>query len=898
MMKKIRNNPCLWICLLITLLWGILNIRFILGEYSCFYTDIGGDTFHINYPLYCLFSEVFQGKDFDSYFLNVGLGMDMSSYVYQYLNPVNLFVVLLPESLLPWSILLASYIKLVVIGIFGYKLFFEWIGNMWGSLVAALVWTFSSYVMLWGQHFGFCTSMMMFTVFLYLVHLYAADRKKQYKAILVIWITFLLFTNYYFLYMSGIIGACYICIFLIFQKKSRKKIIEKLAGLLGMGILGISIGGVCLIPTLLVFLSSTRVNAVRVENIEFLKPYNFKWILTFIARLFSNNTLGAGNQYTGQVNYYETAMLFTSSLFFLALPYLLLNKKTRKKTAFLTAASVFLLVFPVTGKILTMNVSNQRWSYILCLLEALVCGTFVKMLLEEVNKRKIWFSLTAGAMAAGGAYLLLHSKQEAYGYQLHGIYILIFAVFLLAYGAAALLKSRNLIKKTFPIFLSGMLCIELMVANYPTINFRENPTRHQIASEYYNDGSGKIYEKLVKEDPSLFRLAKSYVSASFNDGMCQGYPGLTVYLSTNAKELVDLKERYGGKGNGNNSVAFDETNFIMQALLGMKYFLTIPGCSMPSQMYEYIGAEANKEIYRFSEALPFGYFYNREWNIEEIADMNEVERTYAALHGFYFTDKASQTEYKSAAMNRLKNDSLLDWDVVPVNCTAVKTETGISVTEMKEDPNLILEDVGQLLSQGISYIFTVEAKVAEKVEMELYYKNDTNGAFNPYQVYTFTISPKADTWQCILPAGITDLRLDVSSDTDKVVIEQLSVGKNKQTDEAYEQLRDSEVKDTSFENNTYHATVFNSGKDMEMLCVPLLYAEGFQAYVDGERTNMYNINSGLCGIEITPGEHEVKLVYKAPYEKVGVILSVAGLTVYGILLLYFQRQKNKKTKGQ
>ena len=69
-MKKIRNNPYFWIWILTSFLWGILNIRYILGEYACFYTDIGGDTFHINYPLYCLFSEVFQGKGFDSYFLN------------------------------------------------------------------------------------------------------------------------------------------------------------------------------------------------------------------------------------------------------------------------------------------------------------------------------------------------------------------------------------------------------------------------------------------------------------------------------------------------------------------------------------------------------------------------------------------------------------------------------------------------------------------------------------------------------------------------------------------------------------------------------------------------------------------------------------------------------------
>ena len=43
---------------------------------------------------------------------------------------------------------------------------------------------------------------------------------------------------------------------------------------------------------------------------------------------------------------------------------------------------------------------------------------------------------------------------------------------------------------------------------------------------------------LKEQDDSVYRIEKSYTSASENDGMSQGYNGLSVYMSTNPASLV------------------------------------------------------------------------------------------------------------------------------------------------------------------------------------------------------------------------------------------------------------------------------------------------------------------------------------------------------------------------
>lgn len=906
--KQFFTNPFLWLFLITSGMFGLLFIRFILGEYAYFYTDMGADTFDINYPLYCLFSQVFHGKGYEDYFLNVGLGMDMSSYVFQYLNPVNLLVVMLPEHLIPWSVLLATYIKLLVISIVGYKLFYRWIHHKWGAFTAALLWTFSSYVMLWGQHYGFCTSIMMFTVFLYLVHLFVDDEEKSRNWLLILWITLMLFTNYYFLYMSGILGALYVVIWLSFHRHW-KKMPVKIFGLAGIGILGICIGGVCLIPTWNIFQASTRVGAVNMNNPNYLfHPVSAKWLFGFLARMFSNNTMGIADKYSGAGNYYEMAMLFTSSLFFIALPYLLMKKGMRLKTLFLTALSIVALILPFTGKLFTMNGAVQRWSFILCMLEALAVGMFVKLFLAEENRLRVRIAVAVSLAVMAFSYALLFYGQKEGYFELKIEYLLIFAAFLLVFSLLMISRGKYAgLDRVIPVLLIVVLCGELLIANYPCINFRENPTREQVVAQYYQDGTREVYEALKEKDDSLYRVAKTYESASENDSLVQGYAGLSGYLTTNPKELVEIKEMFGAEGVSDNFVSFDNDNFILNSLLGMKYLLANPDNTVSAQNYKKIGmADRNgnavwsedasldgKVIYENQNALPFGYLYENVWDQSELEKMSETDRTLALLHGFYFTDERSEAVYHRTSKEEGTERSLLKKKVQASDCKIKKSSDGITMSEMAGDPFITIENVQSTFKEGAVHTITVELDVDEKVDMALYYQTEGDTQFSQDKIYIFKVSPKKSSWTYLVPGDITNLRLDVSTQTERVTVKDIRVNNCESDNAAYKKLQNSEVTNVTYVENTYAAEVNNSSDRRKMLCVPLLYSEGWTAVIDGKETKLYSINSGLCGIEIPSGAHQVSLTYEMPHKIAGIALSGVGVVIYLILLIYWSKKRRK-----
>lgn len=73
-----------------------------------------------------------------------------------------------------------------------------------------------------------------------------------------------------------------------------------------------------------------------------------------------------------------------------------------------------------------------------------------------------------------------------------------------------------------------------------------------------------------------------------------------------------------------------------------------------------------------------------------------------------------------------------------------------------------------------------------------------------------------------------------------------------------------------------------------MLSVP--YSQGFTAYVDGKETKLQKANTMFMALELEPGEHEIRLTYCTPYLKPGIVLSVTGLILYVLLVLYRKKK--------
>lgn len=96
-------------------------------------------------------------------------------------------------------------------------------------------------------------------------------------------------------------------------------------------------------------------------------------------------------------------------------------------------------------------------------------------------------------------------------------------------------------------------------------------------------------------------------------------------------------------------------------------------------------------------------------------------------------------------------------------------------------------------------------------------------------------------------------------------------------------LQQESMADIVFDGRQLSGSVNNEDISDAMLCLPVFYDNRWSAYVDGTKVDIQNINGGLIGISIKPGEHDVQIVYKDSLVYAGIIITLATL---GLLLLY------------
>jgi len=75
-----------------------------------------------------------------------------------------------------------------------------------------------------------------------------------------------------------------------------------------------------------------------------------------------------------------------------------------------------------------------------------------------------------------------------------------------------------------------------------------------------------------------------------------------------------------------------------------------------------------------------------------------------------------------------------------------------------------------------------------------------------------------------------------------------------------------------------------------ILVISQTYYPGWKAYIDGESTPVFPANYALTGVSVGRGSHDVRLSFEPESLKVGILVSLATLTIV-VVLLAFQRRR-------
>ena len=84
--------------------------------------------------------------------------------------------------------------------------------------------------------------------------------------------------------------------------------------------------------------------------------------------------------------------------------------------------------------------------------------------------------------------------------------------------------------------------------------------------------------------------------------------------------------------------------------------------------------------------------------------------------------------------------------------------------------------------------------------------------------------------------------------------------------------------------NDSHLTSFVDTSQDGILLISVPYEYGWEAYVDGQRTDILKADYGFSAINLNKGSHNIELKFNLPWFKEGIIISAFTLLILLILI--------------
>ena len=221
MKKKLVNKKELYeLITIVIIILIIVYFDFFIFNKVYVYNDVGSDTFDSYFPMYRFIVNKFKGGLGTTFMLEMGIGTSLFTLSSFLTDPFIIFLFLFNDKFFPLGIFLICIFKYIGIAIIMF-MYLQKIGfSNYISKLGALAWTFSSYSILWGQHYHFLTVYLLFTILLYSFEIYL---EKDKKVFFIFSLTALLINSIYFSFMIGIFLIFYF-IWRYYYNKSKTKI--------------------------------------------------------------------------------------------------------------------------------------------------------------------------------------------------------------------------------------------------------------------------------------------------------------------------------------------------------------------------------------------------------------------------------------------------------------------------------------------------------------------------------------------------------------------------------------------------------------------------------------------------------------------------------------------------
>lgn len=786
---------------------------------------------------------------FPDFALQIGGGQNIYNYSYYGIaNPLYLPAYALPFVKMSAYIQFISLITVLISAILGY-VFFKRHFRKKTALILAVIFLCSGGLFYHSHHH---IMFMNYFPFFMGTLIGCRNRNSPLNILLMSTMSYCIMCTSFYFSVGCFVSVIIYMIYLELQRKKHFSILRFIKRyqlkFLGM-ILGCLCSSFMWMPTLMAILSGREKTA---SNFDYWKLFIPNVNLTAI--LYSGYSMGL-----------TVFVLFTAV-------YMMI--KGRKSDRFLPMLLICCIVFPLINCAMNAFMYINGKSFLpLEPVMLLITGRF----LSEKHLDLKYTVISSAIIIVMG---LLNILASDYNVEFRIIWIPILAsVIFTSFGMIWICRKKK--EKILPIYAAVSSMLICIVNNYA-----DTFANHNQLKEFYNSETKKAIISTIKNDPDMYRFANTvHNEVNVNHIFCMNYLSTSSYSSVNNPYLRDFRFNSSLSENRtrNNALQNQPYNIFFTALMGCRYRMS----SKKMRMYneEEIADLGENAIYHNDYAFPLGYATSDVMGENVFSKLPAQQKAEAILNNIIIpgSDHENQnirTEEISLDLSALKTDP------------HIKYENGIYTINTQEafTVNIGLEKFLE------NKIFIVTASANNRIGNPLKYSDiflTINGVKNKLTDPHWKYCNKNYNFTYVLSSYETAESLEMTFSPGLYTISDINVFSLDASvlDEARKSKDEFIIDRKSSLGDTITGTI-NVNKD-GWFNISLPFDKNFRITVDGKSTDYFRTNTAFIGFPITSGRHEIKISYKAPLKRSGLIISVSSVMILGLTICLMSVHKRK-----
>ena len=800
------------------------------------------DMHHQYAPLMSGLRDAILGGDLSLYNFEVGLGANYLSLAAYYLaSPLNLLLLLFPETLLAEGILFITLIKNALCGaMFALCVQAYHKKQELYIPVVSIMYSLMMYLLAYSWNIMWLDVVMVLPLVVF-----GFERMMRTGKFLtyVLSLAYAMFANYYIGFM--------LCIFLVLYFIFSYSLNKPRGWPLGFGrfagysLLAAGLVAFLLIPVYFALKTTSAAGAGLPE------PGSTMDIFKLIGRHLAGTspTIRSGN----------LPNVYCGVLTAICVPLFALNKRIDLRRRLTGVALWLVLAFSFF-----INWSDLLWHglhapndlpYRFSFLYSFWLLMMAAWTLREL--KGIGFKQVLAVFAGALGYLILEERfgDDVYGFEIIYVNIALVAVYTVI---LALVASKKLRRRMAYALLLLAVTVEMTVnAGYAIVQVNANEyfTRHE---DYVDNAVSEVLRVSVKEAQKLgdekygegnYRI-EFFPRRTCVDTALFHYQGITNFASSNYYTTTKLLGGWGYAVNGVNSHLYQNFMPFTDSLLGVRYVISNQELSDNPQLTKLKKVNNSDQtyyIYENSDALSLGYVVDssiKDYQFTKYDPISSMEDLFGKLNDTYlplFTTNPIAAEFDTGA------------------------EMGFTSAGFRVQPD----------ESGVAAVFTSTIQTAGQVyvyadcmaakSMTIRYGDKTVNA-SPHEPYLISL-------------GTCELGEIVSLD---VVADQYCSGNfyvvtlNENAYNTGIQILKNEQWNVTQKSDSYLSGTVNASFNGTMM-TSIPYDAGWTVRVDGKKVETCAIDGGLLAFDVTAGEHTVSLSYRPRGLLIGMLISVVSL---------------------